>query len=72
MPVEIRWIPAHIGIWGNEAADKAAKTAAKQHPRASQGTPNATLLKIYHLQATLKTWAMRQARAAWACQWESE
>jgi ribonuclease HI len=72
MQIEIRWIPAHIGIWGNEAADRAAKSAAKQPPRASQGTPNATQTKTYHLQTTLKTWIMRQTRAKWAHEWESE
>jgi YD repeat-containing protein len=75
IPVEMRWIPAHIGIWGNEAADKTAKTAAKQPLRASQGTPSTsstTRIKTYHSQATLKTWVMRQARVGWACQWESE
>jgi hypothetical protein len=66
--VEIRWVPAHIGIWGNEAADRAAKTAA----RASRGAPNVTQSKVYHLQTTLKTWIMRQTRAEWAYKWETE
>lgn len=72
MQVEIRWIPAHIGIWGNEAADKAAKTAAKQSLRANQGNSSVTQIKTYHLQATLKTWIMRHTRAEWAGQWEFE
>ncbi|PQE23331.1 zinc knuckle protein [Rutstroemia sp. NJR-2017a BBW] len=70
--VEIRWNPAHIGIWGNEAADKAAKAAAKQSLRAYQGNSSATQIKTYHLQATLKTWIMRYTRAEWAGQWESD
>ncbi|CAG8977852.1 hypothetical protein HYALB_00011658 [Hymenoscyphus albidus] len=70
--VEIRWIPAHIGIWGNEAADKAAKFAAKSQSEGNRGNPNVVQPKTYHLQATLKTWIMRQTRAEWAYKWDLE
>jgi ribonuclease HI len=36
--IEIRWVLAYTSIWGNEAVDRAAKTAT----RTSQGAPNAT------------------------------
>ena len=71
-PVEIRWVPAHTGIWGNEAADRAAKTAARQHLAASLGTPNVTQPKTYYSQTTLKTWIMRQTKAEWRNNWEME
>ena len=71
-PVEIRWVPAHTGIWGNEAADRAAKTAARQYLGASPGTPNVTQPKTYHLQTTLKTWIMRQTKVEWRNSWEME
>merc|ERR1711939_608413 len=71
-PVEIRWVPAHTGIWGNEAADRAAKTAARQHLGASLGTPNVTQPKTYYSQTTLKTWIMRQTKAEWRNNWEME
>ncbi len=70
--VEIRWVPAHTGIWGNEAADRAAKRAAKQNAGAGQGNANATETTTYHLQATLKTWIKRQTRAEWTNSWKAE
>jgi hypothetical protein len=70
--VEMRWVPAHTGIWGNEEADRAAKRAARQHPRANPGTPNVTQPRTYHLHTTLKTWVMRQMRTEWRNNWETE
>jgi ribonuclease HI len=70
--VEIRWVPAHTGIWGNEAADRAAKRAAKQNAGAGPGNEKAIQTRIYHLQATLKTWVKRQTRAEWTNSWKVE
>lgn len=70
LEIELRWIPAHIGLCGNEAADRAAKEAAKQtlHTHNSE----ITQAKTYHLQTTLKTWLHRWIRAEWAYNWEME
>jgi ribonuclease HI len=70
--VEIRWVPAHTGIWGNEAADRAAKRAAKQEVGAGQGNENIIQTRTYHLQATLKTWIKRQTRLEWINGWRAE
>ncbi len=59
-------------IGRNEAADRAAKRAAKQEAGAGQGNENVTQTRTYHLQATLKTWVKRQTRAEWTNSWKVE
>jgi hypothetical protein len=65
-------VPAYIGIWGNEAADKTAKRTARQNVEAGQRNENVIQTRIYHLQATLKTWVKRQTRAEWTNSWKAE
>ena len=69
--IQIRWIPAHVGVPGNEAADQAAKGAAGRqsdaqvhpvHPH-NPGLPR-TLL------STTKTFIRQSMRAEWERSWE--
>lgn len=69
--LELRWIPAHRGVPGNEAADQAAKSAAQQHSSTStvtvtHGDPGPQILTT-----TTKT-AIRQAmRDEWDYKWNT-
>ncbi|CRG90417.1 putative RNA-directed DNA polymerase from transposon BS [Talaromyces islandicus] len=69
--VEIRWIPAHIGISGNEAADRAAKEAAghNQNPR-TNAEPRPEPESAKTLTATTKTAIRRTMQSEWEQSWE--
>ncbi|XWW93192.1 hypothetical protein V2A60_001122 [Cordyceps javanica] len=55
--VQLRWIPAHVGVPGNETADKAAKDAARQHGDPSEPDSLRTLM------APIKTVICKTMRA---------
>ena len=74
--VEIRWIRAHMGVPGNEAADEAAKSAARantcrpaaQEHRAHTATES-TSPRI--LVATTKTAIRQTMQNQWAQDWDT-
>ncbi|KAJ5993112.1 reverse transcriptase [Penicillium sp. IBT 35674x] len=69
--VQFRWIPAHIGVPGNEAADRAAKEAAGVNPNARANAelpPEPDSLRA--LTATAKSTIRRAMRSEWDLAWE--
>jgi len=73
LKVEIRWVPAHTGIGGNEAADSAAKAAARQHHRARHAGTALTQARTCHLQTTtVKAWIAGQAKVQWEKNWDKD
>lgn len=71
-PVTVRWIPAHVGIPGNEAADRAAKEATGWRDDGRRHPPAAAPPKLHPLKSTLRRWCKRQTEEAWAAQWKTE
>ncbi|KAK1658516.1 hypothetical protein BDP55DRAFT_506436, partial [Colletotrichum godetiae] len=69
--VQFRWIPAHVGVPGNEMADQAAKEAAGFNPNAdAHAAPPPEPEHVRTLTATTKTiirWAMKYE---WETSWD--
>jgi len=72
--IRFQWIPAHIGVPGNEMADQAAKEAAGYNPTArTQVEP--TPQEPDHLRtliATARTIIRRAMRSEWEASWETD
>ena len=78
--IELHWIPAHIGIEGNEIADKEAKEATgwrqkTVHGRIIETDTNETAIQLPNnrrMISTVKTAIKTYAFQQWAKQWKEE
>ncbi|KAF5669922.1 reverse transcriptase [Fusarium denticulatum] len=69
---EIRWVPAHTGIQGNENADRAAKEATGWRDGDLTGPKAAEPEHLYPLRSAMKTWSHKEAIKSWEASWVSE
>ncbi|RYO78316.1 hypothetical protein DL764_010130 [Monosporascus ibericus] len=72
LTVEIRWIPAHKGILGNEMADTAAKEATGWKSDGASGQRADPPTELYSFKATLKTWTKAKVKERWKSSWQNE
>jgi ribonuclease HI len=82
IPVEIRWIPAHVGVPGNETADVEAKLAAtgekgggtEQRPAGDSAVANRIQPPSDRvlLASTAKRRVRRRIKKRWALEWARE
>ena len=63
--VTVQWIPAHVGISRNEAADQAAKEATGWREDGRRQQPADPPPQLYPLRTTLRRWCKTQAERAW-------
>lgn len=74
--IELRWIPAHQGVPGNEAADQAAKEAADRNVtaeahRTSQVDTSTHQGSLKTLTATTRTTIRQALRTEWSQIWDN-
>lgn len=66
--VQFQWIPAHVGVPGNEEADRLAKQAAIPTLNTVQPEPDS----LRTLMATTKTIVRQTMKREWEASWENE
>jgi ribonuclease HI len=71
-PVTVRCIPAHVGIPGNEAVDKAAKEATGWREDGHRRMPTGAPPKLYTIRSTVRRWCKAQTEQAWIASWRKE
>ena len=73
IPIEIRWIPAHVGVPGNETADVEAKLAVTGGVGngADQPYPEGPAGRVL-LATTAKRRVRRHIKERWAQEWAEE
>jgi ribonuclease HI/exonuclease III len=72
LSVTVRWIPAHVGIEGNEAADQAAKEATGWREDGRSQQPAEPPPQLYPLRTTLRRWCKTQAERQWISAWRED
>ncbi|KAJ5636973.1 hypothetical protein N7490_006852 [Penicillium lividum] len=70
--VTLRWIPAHVGVHGNELADIEAKEAAAEGVTGAGSETDHPYPEPLRLAACAKRQVRARIRAKWAMQWARE